>query len=360
MSDSTGSVPEFLQRLFVTIRDLREKIVAGVFVNEAQVSIGVVAPLLRDLGWRDGDPRSVSPEHPVGSRRVDYALMREPFGAVVLIEVKRVGKLRARGEEQLFGYCAKQGVPLAVLTDGKEWRFYYPGGTGSYEQRQFATVDLVVQDAEDCARSMARYLEYRAVASGEAQSSVIADYEAHWKRIVVRTEFPIVLDALVRKADPKFVTLFRDEVERRCRICPDEETVREFLTSRADHAEPSNEPCPTPVSEAGDYWFVLCGETHRFESRRDLFLGLFRRLAERDPGFLERAARKIGGDVRPYLSPDRDEVMKGRTWTREPVQLPGGWWIRSQFNRSSMERILPRAAEAAGCVWGEGIVVHLG
>lgn len=342
-----------------TIRDLRQKIVEGVFVNEAQVSMGVVARLLRALGWSVDDPKSVSPEHPIGSRRVDYALMREPFGAVVLIEVKRVGRLKAQGEEQLFGYCTKQGVPLAVLTDGKEWRFYHPGGMGTPEQRRFSTVDLVDHDAAHCGDRLTRYLGFREIASGEAQSNIHADYQVHWKWIVARKEFPTVLDALVKEADPRFVTLFRDEVERRCRIRPDEETVREFLTSRADHAD-RDEPCPTPVSEAGDYWFVLCGETHRFESRRDLFLGLFRRLAERDPGFLERAARKIGGDVRPYLSRDRDEVMKGRTWAREPVQLLGGWWIRSQFNRSSMERILPRAAEAAGCVWGEGIVVHLG
>lgn len=345
--------------LIATIRDLREKIGAGVFVNEAQVSMGVVARLLRAVGWSD-DPKSVSPEHPIGGRRVDYALMRPPFGAAVLIEVKRAGKLKAKGEDQLFGYCAKQGVPLAVLTDGQEWRFYYPGGTGTYEQRRFATTDLVKHDAEDCARRLARYLESRVVASGEFEASVFADYRVHQNQIAVREEFPGVFETLVDKADSRFVTLFCDEVESRCRIRPDEETVREFLTGRCNRAEPEDEPLPKPESEAGDYWFILCGETHRFESRRDLFLRLFRRLAERDPGFLERAAGMIGGDVRPYLSRDRDEVMKGRSWTRLPVQLPGGWWIRSQFNRSSMERILPRAAEAAGCVWGEGIVVYLG
>ena len=358
MSDRSGSEQRFSQRLIAVIRDIRDKIVKGVFVNEDQVSKGVVLRLLRELGWDVFDPALVKSEHPIGGRRVDYALMREPFGAVVFIEVKRVGRLRAKGEEQLFDYCAKQGVPLAVLTDGKEWRFYFPGGMGTYEQRRFATVNLVKHDAADCARRLGRYLECRAVASGRAQSNVNTDYETHWKRIVVRKEFGPVLDSLVKEADPRFVALFRDEVERRCQIRPDEEVVREFLTVGEPASGPGDEGPPERPSGDGNYWFILCGETHRFESRRDLFLGVFLRLAERDSGFLARAAVKIGGDVRPYLSRDRSEVMKGRTWRLPPAELPGGWWIRSQFNRDSMERILPRAAEAAGCVWGEGLVVH--
>lgn len=336
--------------LIDTIRDLRKKIAAGVFVNEAQVSMGVVARLLRALGWSVDDPKSVSPEHPVGSRRVDYALMREPFGVVVLIEVKRVGKLRARGEEQLFGYCAKQGVPLAVLTDGKEWRFYYPGGTGSYEQRQFATVDLVVEEAEDCARSLARYLEYRAVASGEAQSNVIADYEAHWKRIVVRTEFPIVLDALVRKADPKFVTLFRDEVENRCRIRPDEETVRKFLTTpRAGTDDPTPDPRPSttpPESTSDDRgpFVTLDGEVRRYRNRSGLLVGVFTILAQRDPNFLERFDAAWG--FRKRVARTREELRPGPPSAF--ARLPGGWWIHIRCSPETAEKLVRKACEVAG------------
>ena len=347
--------------LITTIRVLREKIVAGVFVNEAQVSMGVVARLLRALGWSD-DPESVSPEHPIGSRRVDYALMRQPFGAAVLIEVKRVGKLRAKGEDQLFGYCAKQGVPLAVLTDGQEWRFYYPGGTGTYEQRRFAVADLVKHDAEDCARRLARYLEYRVVASGEFEAHVFTDYRVHQNQIAVREEFPGVLETLVDEADSRFVTLFCDEVESRCRIRPDEETVREFLKGGTDTDDPPPDPAPeNGTGDAdGEYWFDLRGVIYRFRSRRQLFVGLFQVLAERDPNFLQRAAVEIGGDVRPYLHRERREVMKGRHWRLPPAQLPGGWWLRRQFNRDSMERILPRAAKAAGLVLGRDLTVNLG
>ena len=351
-----------MQRLVEAIRDIREKMAAGVFVNEARVSMGVVARILREIGWNTDDPKLVSAEHPIGSRRVDYALMREPFGAVVLIEVKRVGKLQAKGEEQLFGYCAKQGVPLAVLTDGREWHFYYSGGSGTYEQRRFATVNLVEHDEEDCAHRLARHLEFRAVASGEFEADVFADYRTHQNRIAAEKAYPTVLDALVKKADPKFVALFCDEVESRCQVRPDEESVRDFLTTgpsvRSRTEDPPPDLPPKRGEGEGDYWFDLDRRVYRFRSRRERFVGLFRVLAERDPEFLERAAGTIGGQVRPYLSRDRSEVTKGRTWRVEPAQLPGGWWLRCQFHADSMARILRRAVEAAELVWGTDVIVH--
>lgn len=354
-----------MRKLVETILDVRNKIVAGVFVNEDHVSKGVVLRLLGELDWDVHDPNAVCSEHRIGERRVDYALVREPFGPVVLIEVKRVGKLRAKGEEQLFDYCAKRGVPLAVLTDGKEWRFYFPAGMGNYEQRRFATVHLVDDDATDCALRLLRYLGFGGVRSGESQTNAMRDYRDHSEAIVVREQFPAVLDALVAKADPKFVELFCDEVESRCHIRPGGAAVGDFLRGLSrrrqdgkDLPGPRPEPVLTPSRSDGHHRFVLRGEEFSFESGRALFVGVFRVLAERDPGFLERAALRVGGQVRPYLSRDRQEVMKGRDWSSPPAELPGGWWIRVQFRRSGMERILRRAADAAGLVWGDDLIVE--
>lgn len=347
VSDSTGSGQQILQSLIAAIRDIRGKLRVRAFVNEDQVSKGVVLRLLRELGWDVFDPALVKSEHPIGSRRVDYALIRPPFGAVVLIEVKRVGKLKAKGEDQLFDYCAKQGVPLAVLTDGKEWRFYFPGGMGTYEQRRFATVDLVEAEAEDCASSLARYLEYGAVASGEAQSNVNADYEAHWKRIVVRKEFPVVLDALVKKADPRFVTLFCDEVENRCRVRPDQEMVREFLTGSSPDCRTEEPPLDPPTGE-GDCIVTLDGKTLRYRNRRDLLVGVFSILAQREPTFLERfdAAwhfRKRVARTREELRPSPPSAF---------ARLPDGWWIHIRCSSETAEKLVRKACEVAGIECG--------
>lgn len=351
--------------LVETILDIRDKIVAGVFVNEGQVSKGVVMRLLRDLGWDVHDPKQVSAEHAIGNRRVDYALCCPAFGTAVLIEVKRLGRLRTKGEEQLFDYCAKQGVPLAVLTDGRSWNLYFPGGMGSYEQRKFAVVDLVEDVPEKSAEQLGRYLEFGAVESGESHERVIRDHQRHWKQIVARRHFPAVFEALVSGADSRLVELFRDEVEEHCRIRPDAAEVADFLRdwSNGGHTgtrgpEPGSSPTPTP--SVGRCRFILRGESYPCESGRALFVGVFRALAEQDSGFLERAARRVGGQVRPYLSRDRQEVTKGRDWSSPPAELPGGWWMRVQFRRSGMDRILRRAADAAGLVWGEELIVHWG
>lgn len=350
MSDRTGSGQQILQSLIAAIRDIRDKIRVRAFVNEDQVSKGVVLRLLRELGWDVFDPALVKSEHPIGSRRVDYALIRPPFGAVVLIEVKRVGKLKAKGEDQLFDYCAKQGVPLAVLTDGKEWRLYFPGGMGTYEQRRFATVDLVEAEAEDCASSLARYLEYGAVASGEAQSNVNADYEAHWKRIVVRREFPVVLDALVKKADPRFVTLFCDEVESRCRIRPDEETVRVFLKEGSAIDDPL--PDPPTGNENGDGergpFVTLDGKVFRYRNRADLLVGVFSMLARRDPTFLERFDAAWG--FRKRVARTREELRPSPATAF--ARLPGGWWIHIRCSAETAEKLVRKACAVAGIECG--------
>lgn len=110
---------------------------------------------------------------------------------------------------------------------------------------------------------------------------------------------------------------------------------------------------------AGPYWFLVLDEEYCCRSRRELLPTVLRVLAARDPGFLERAAERLGGRVRPYLARDRRAVMRGRAWRIPPARLPGGWWVRSQFNRESLARILPRVAAAAGLRWGRDLIVDL-
>lgn len=110
---------------------------------------------------------------------------------------------------------------------------------------------------------------------------------------------------------------------------------------------------------AGPYFFLVLDEEYCCRSRRELLPTVLRVLAARDPGFLERAAETLGGRVRPYLARDRRAVMRGRAWRIPPARLPGGWWVRSQFNRESLARILPRVAAAARLRWGRDLIVDL-
>ena len=114
-----------LEPLTSTIRDLKRRIAAGEFRSEAEISQGVVIRILRKLGWPDHQTQVVKPQFKIGPRRVDYALCDPPGQPSVLLEVKDLGKADEKGEEQLFKYCFKYGVPIAVLTDGRKWSFFF-------------------------------------------------------------------------------------------------------------------------------------------------------------------------------------------------------------------------------------------
>ena len=119
------------------IDDICNNLVKQVFTSEALVSEGIVRRLFDALGWPRFNPQVVIPEYPVGKgERVDFALCHPPSQPRAFIEVKQVGKIDEEAEEQLFKYAGRKNVPIAVLTDGQEWFFFYPSGLGNYDERK--------------------------------------------------------------------------------------------------------------------------------------------------------------------------------------------------------------------------------
>ncbi|RKU32518.1 hypothetical protein C6495_10660 [Candidatus Poribacteria bacterium] len=139
--------------------------------NEATAQQYVVLPILRDLGWNDSDlsSREVLPEYTtVGGQRVDYALTlaagQEPK---VLIECKKWDALLERHEEQICFYAYSINVPIAIITNGKVWRFYLswwkaPGLSG----RVFCETDIANPES---ASNLEAYLLKSNVESGDAE-----------------------------------------------------------------------------------------------------------------------------------------------------------------------------------------------
>src|SRR5687768_16782603 len=111
---------------------IRGRLAGGAYSNEAAVSLGILTPILGALGWDVSDPDQIAPEYSSGRGRVDFALCLPPRRPAIFIEVKGVGR-SLEGDRQLFEYAFHEGVPLCVLTDGREWSFYLPSGQGNYE-----------------------------------------------------------------------------------------------------------------------------------------------------------------------------------------------------------------------------------
>ena len=136
--------------------------------NEATAQQYVVLPILRDLGWNDSDlsSREVLPEHAVGSYRVDYALTVQQVPKV-LIECKKWNAPLTRHEEQICFYAYSAGVPIAIITNGKVWRFYLSQAQApSLSDRIFCETDIANPES---ASTLEAYLSKSNVKSGEAE-----------------------------------------------------------------------------------------------------------------------------------------------------------------------------------------------
>lgn len=174
------------------IDGIRYNLKTGLYPNKAVVSQGIMLRLLEALDWPTDNPQVILTEYSVEEQRVDFAekqrvdfaLCHPPSKPIVFIEVKQVGyferaggqAFRERAEEQLFKYAFRRGVPIAILTDGQKWRFFYPIGQGDYREREVHEMDLTEDDSGKSAKYFERYLNYEAIRIGEAVKAIEEDY----------------------------------------------------------------------------------------------------------------------------------------------------------------------------------------
>ena len=137
--------------------------------NEATMQQYVVLPILRALGWDDTNLVSteVLPEYAVTGGQVDYALKVEQK-LTLFIECKKWNEPLDRHESQVTNYAFNAGVPIAVLTNGKIWRFYFSWMEGtSVSERIFCKIDI--EDQENTISDLKKYLLKFNVVSGKAE-----------------------------------------------------------------------------------------------------------------------------------------------------------------------------------------------
>ncbi|MCY4235866.1 MAG: hypothetical protein OXE74_06145 [Cyanobacteria bacterium MAG CAR2_bin_4] len=221
-----------------TIQGIIESIRTRSFKDEAQISQGVILLILKKLGWPVFKTQVVTPQFPIGdgARKVDYGLCTQPGKADILIEVKSLGKADEKGQRQLFEYAFHQGIPIAVLTDGRIWNFFYPPGRGDYAERLFAKVDLLDDNFDILARSrkLARYLSMENVRSHKAWRFAQDDHEKAQLSRRANLIFPSVWNKLLLEPGSSLLLeLFMDEVAEELGFHPDLEQTTEYIRSQA-------------------------------------------------------------------------------------------------------------------------------
>jgi hypothetical protein len=359
------------------IDEIREGLRAGRFQNEAAVSQGIVLRLLGALGWPAYDTQIVCPEYALEGLRVDFALCHPVTKPRVFIEVKQVGQ-GGGAERQLFEYAFHKGVPLAILTDGREWNFFLPAEAGDYGERRVYKLDLIERDIEDSVRRFERYLKYESVCSGEALTAARDDYQDVARTRQIRDALPQAWLRLVEEEDELLLELLADRVEILCGYKPDPETVARFLAEnvqlRTASPIPSAPPKPlssTPVVPAAGTpqvapsatGFVLHGQFSRCRNACHVLVSVIEELAARDPSFTEGlVSLPRHGRTRRYIARERSGLYPGRPDLAQEHshQLRSGYWLGTNISRKQVERIVTTACEVAGLRFGHDLKINLG
>jgi len=307
---------------------------------EEAVKIAVILPVLDRLGWDWVDPQEVVPEYGLMSQRVDFCL-RINGVAKVFVEAKRPSEDLDSHQEQLLNYAFREGVDLAVLTNGLTWWFYLPTANGSWEQRKFFAIDFRLQDAEAVATHLSTFLGRDAVSGGAAVRSAREVLETASREQTIRAALPVAWNRLLTEPDELLVDLLAEAVEGQSGHRPPTEAVAAFLASRASavaapqktippRAAAPSEASPIPlmagIRETGAgavpaytgrnlEAFSLFNERHAASTWRHVLLTVASELYRRHGGEFERVL-SIRGRKRNYFSTNRNELFL-------PGEIPG-------------------------------------
>ena len=286
-------------------------------LDEAAVKQGVILRILDALGWDTFDVEEVKPEYPVPGGNVDYAL-RLGGKSRAFLEAKRPKEALSTHQEQLLNYSFKQGVPLAVLTNGLEWWLYLPLREGSWEERRFCVVDLRSRDISQRAVWLDNFLSRDKVRSGEAVRNAESHLEFLRSRKEIEETLPIAWDQLVSLPDDILIELLDEKVKDLCGRKAGPESIKRFLATLTKSATvPPSHPI-FPVAprlrkqrlakqNVADYLnkhiqsFVFNGQTHKVDTWSQLLTTLAEQIYQLHRAGFDKAL-ELKGRKRIYFS----------------------------------------------------------
>ena len=213
------------------LENIKKGIDNNQYPNEISVIDGIIKPLLYALNWNIFDTiNSVIPEYLIAGngKRVDIALCDQKRPCV-FVECKKMGGIDDNAQEQLLNYAFREGVPMAILTDGRQWNFYLPAEQGSFSERQFYQLDLIARETVDIENKLNRYLKYEFVISGEAIENAKKDYKDAKTDKEIIAQLPKAWEALVKDKDELLVEALAEKVESMCGYKASEKAVLDFL-----------------------------------------------------------------------------------------------------------------------------------
>jgi hypothetical protein len=360
------------------IERIKSHLTHSAYTNEAAVTHGIVMPLLNALGWDSSDPTMIVPEYNSGRGRVDFALLGGARRAAVFVEVKGVGR-SVEGDRQLFEYAFHEGVPLCVLTDGREWSFYLPSGQGSYDDRRIYRLQLDDRAAAESERVLIRYLAFDRVRSGQAFDDAQRDYRDAAAQREAMIAVPQAWTALLAEPEDLIIELVADRAEASCGYRPSTIDVLAFLRSlrssaealppsgrlsqretssaRSPEASPFDQRPATPNGRALTY--VVFGDQRSAANGNVAFVDILRSLIGRSPEKIQALAAAVQGRSRNHIARTAQEIYPSRPDLARAVEFHPGWLVGLNIANREKITILKTAADLCGATMPGDIVINL-
>ncbi len=353
----------------------RERLLSGA-LGEAQVSQGPVRSILHALGWDTFDVDRVVPEHAVGPRRVDYALKATSTTIDVFLEIKAPGKADDAADLQLFEYAFHQGVPFAVLTDGRVWNFYLPSGQGNYNDRRLFKLHIVERELAEACDRLTRYLCFDRVKKGVSRTEAIQEYNDRFQQNQAKELIPSVWQALLLEPDDLLCDALIEAVESTGGQRPPREDVIAFLRGLAPAIQttktlssPSRSNLVTPIAATmparsapnGNQsvgFRIANGQWQSFSNGKQCYVAIIRHLFNSYPEFPLRFQSAKTRGKRAWIAKSKEALFPGRPDFQESevTQIGGGWLVGTQM---SAQVEMPKRVEAGcacvGLVFGRDI-----
>ena len=260
----------------MTLRDCIEKIrndsdSISAF-NEAQAKQSIIEPILESVNWNTRDYNEVKLEHGVGARRVDYSLQVDGDNEVFL-EAKKPGEELENHQEQLLDYSFKEGVALAILTNGIAWWFYLPLKKGAWNDRKFYKIDILEQETEDIVEKFGLLLSRENIASGKAVQHAETILESRQRGERVKQTLPEAWNTVIKTPDSLLVDILKETAEEVCGFKLESDEILQFihfhyekwLLSSASEPPESSDGSSKNFGKKSERWMRIGNEDYEFK-----------------------------------------------------------------------------------------------
>jgi hypothetical protein len=198
--------------------------------DEVATKQGIVLKILSLLEWDPFNIDEIQPEYAKGDKKVNFSL-RDSNSNKAFIVVEKTEKNIKSSRERLLDFAAKEGVPIAVLTNGLTWWFFSPHLGINSEDKNFLTIQITDQKSDQITQRFLEFLSKRSIVTGKAAESAENIYQARQKTALIKEHLPKAWQEIMKEPEKWLVDVLATVTGELCGYKPNKDIVKDFLSS---------------------------------------------------------------------------------------------------------------------------------